>query len=237
MVAKVAADASKRTAEVQALVKGLVGWTEKTVWNRFDGTLPHVIPADPATGVAKDLVLYENAVIFAGAPVGQAGGQQPKLSFLQVPEMIKIGDAWKFVELPRAIDPEKPVVAATAGLRAAIYEVAGGGGLPQQDPAMEAALKALADYDKANNALASAAARRKKSPSSTSDGFRCSGASSRRPRTPTRSSATTSRSSTAWSPPTRPGPTRKAARCSTASSPRRTRSPRTPPSAPSAPSS
>src|SRR6185312_6074635 len=95
VVAKVAADAPKRAAEVQTLVKGLVGWTEKTTWNRFDGTLPHVIPADAATGVSKDLVLYENAVIFAGAPASQAGGQQAKLSFLQVPEMIKIDDAWK----------------------------------------------------------------------------------------------------------------------------------------------
>ncbi len=57
---------------------------------------------------------HDHERIFAGAPVGQAGGQQSKLSFLQVPEMIKIDDAWKFVELPRAIDPEKPVVAATA---------------------------------------------------------------------------------------------------------------------------
>ncbi len=157
VVAKVAADAPKRAAEVQALLKGLVGWTEKTVWNRFDGTLPHVIPADAATGVSKDLVLYENAVVFAGAPAAQAGGQQPKLSFLQVPEMIKIDDAWKFVELPRAIDPEKPVVAATAGLRAAIFEVAGGGGLADHDPAMEAALQALTEYDKASSALASSA--------------------------------------------------------------------------------
>src|SRR5690606_23955000 len=81
VVAKVTADAPKRPEAVQALLKSLVGWSDKTVWNRFDGTLPHVIPTDPATGVAKDLVLYENAVIFAGAPAAQAaGGQQAKLS-------------------------------------------------------------------------------------------------------------------------------------------------------------
>ncbi|APW62646.1 TlpA disulfide reductase family protein [Paludisphaera borealis] len=158
VIAKVTADAPKRAEAVQALLKTLVGWTEKTVWNRFDGTLPHVIPADPATGVAKDLVLYENAVIFAGAPAAQAaGGQQAKLSFLQVPEMIKIDDAWKFVELPRAVDPEKPVVATSSGLRSAIYEIAGVGDAPQHDAEMEAALKTLADYDKANSALAAGA--------------------------------------------------------------------------------
>jgi len=155
VVAKVTADAPKRAEAVQALQKSLVGWSDKTVWNRFDGTLPHVIPADPATGVAKDLVLYENAVIFAGAPASAAGAAQPaKLSFLQVPEMIKLDDVWKFVELPRSVDPDKPVVAMAAGLRAAIFEGMAGGDVPQHDEEMEAALKALADFDKANNAMA-----------------------------------------------------------------------------------
>ncbi len=151
-VAKVAAEVPKRAEQVQALLKSLVGWSDKTVWNRFDGAMPHAIPADPATGVEKDLVLYENAVIFAGLPAGQ--GQQAKVSFLQVPEMIQLGDTWKFVELPRAVDPEKPVVATVSGIRSAIYATAGDG-LPQHDEEMEAALKTLADYDKANSALVS----------------------------------------------------------------------------------
>ena len=66
MVDKVTAGAGKRAETVDALLKSLTGWTAKTVWNRFDGTYPHVIPADPAGGLEKDLVLYENAVIFAG---------------------------------------------------------------------------------------------------------------------------------------------------------------------------
>jgi peroxiredoxin len=154
VVAKVTADAPKRAEAVQALQKSLVGWSDKTVWNRFDGTLPHVIPADPATGVANDLVLYENAVIFAGLPAPAAGAAPAaKLSFLQVPEMIKLDDVWKFVELPRAVDPEKPVVASSAGLRSAIFETVGGD-VPQHDEEMEAALKALAEFDKANSAMA-----------------------------------------------------------------------------------
>src|SRR5271157_4589196 len=119
------------------------GGTAKTVWNRFDGTYPHVIPADPAGGLEKDLVLYENAVIFTGGPAGQASSV--KTAFLQVPEMIKLGETWKFVELPRAVDPEKPVVASTSGIRSAIYDVAGPG--PQRDEAMEKSIKALADFD------------------------------------------------------------------------------------------
>ncbi|WP_165233541.1 redoxin domain-containing protein [Aquisphaera insulae] len=149
---KVTAGAAKRAEAVEALIQGLAGWTPKTVWNRFDGTYPHVIPADPSLGIKADIVLYENAVVFAGA-TAPAGAPAPaaKVSFLQVPEMIKLGEAWKFVELPRAVDPEKPVVASAGGIRAAIFDTAGAG--PQRDEAMETALKALADYDKANGQL------------------------------------------------------------------------------------
>jgi peroxiredoxin len=149
VVDKVSSGASKRAESLDALHKSLAGWTPKTVWNRFDGTYPHVIPADPATGLEKDLVLYENAVIFAGAP----GGTNPaaKVSFLQVPEMIKLGETWKFVELPHAVDPEKPVVAVTGGIRATIFGATGQA--PQRDEAMDGALKALADYDNANSQL------------------------------------------------------------------------------------
>ncbi len=149
VVDKVTAGAGQRAEAVETLLKSLVGWTAKTVWNRFDGTFPHVIPADPAGGVEKDLVLYENAVIFAGGPAGQAANA--KTSFLQVPEMIKLGETWKFVELPRSIDPEKPVVASTSGIRSAIYDVAGPG--PQRDEVLEKSIKALADYDNANSKL------------------------------------------------------------------------------------
>ena len=101
-VEQVAAAASKREELVRALVKELSGsgWNKQTTWNRLDGMMPHLIPADAATGPAQDLVLYENAVIFAGPPGGQPAPD--KMAFLQVPEMIKIGDTWKFVELPRA---------------------------------------------------------------------------------------------------------------------------------------
>ena len=137
VIDKVTAGAEKRAEAVAALQKGLTGWTAKTVWNRFDGTYPHVIPADPATGLEKDVILYENAVIFAGVPGTQASAA--KVSFLQVPEMIKLGDTWKFVELPRAVDPEKPIVASAGGIRAAIFDAVASG--PQRDEATDKALR------------------------------------------------------------------------------------------------
>ena len=141
-------------------------------------------------------------MIFAGAPAA-ARPTRPRSSFLQVPEMIKLGETWKFVELPRAVDPEKPVVASASGIRAAIFDAAGPA--PQRDEAMDAALKALADYDNAN--AQAPVERRQERP----------GAVPRRPdpaperdrqgrqgrRGPAQLQA--SRSSTAWSRPTRPG--------------------------------
>ena len=51
-----AAAAAASGEKVGALLKSLIGWTRQTVWNRFDGTFPHVIPADPAGGPAKDII-------------------------------------------------------------------------------------------------------------------------------------------------------------------------------------
>src|SRR6185437_10566763 len=140
-----------RAAQVKALQAEVVqtGWNSQTVWNRLDGTMPHLIPADPGSGLASDLLLYENAVIFAGPPNGQ--GNLAKMAFLQAPEMIKLGESWKFVELPRAVNPDKPLVSAEGGLRSWLFKSEqGGAGAIAQNPEMEAAMKALAAYDNAN---------------------------------------------------------------------------------------
>src|SRR5918997_696022 len=65
-IEQVAAAASKRDELIRALVKELggSGWNKQTTWNRLDGMLPHLIPADAVTGPAQDLVMYENAVVF-----------------------------------------------------------------------------------------------------------------------------------------------------------------------------
>ena len=150
VVDKVAANAASRGQQVGALLKSLTGWTRQTVWNRFDGTYPHVLPADPAGGLDKDVVVYENAMIFPGMAAGQAdaAAAPPRIAFLQIPDMIKLGETWKFIELPRAIDPEKPVVSQISGLRAMIYDRANN--VQPRDEAVDTALKALADYDGKN---------------------------------------------------------------------------------------
>ena len=55
---------------------------------------------------------------------GTTAAQQnaAKLAFLQVPDMIQLGSTWKFIELPHAIDPEKPIVAAVSGIRSMLFD-------------------------------------------------------------------------------------------------------------------
>src|SRR5262249_13422363 len=77
------------------------------------------------------------------------------IAFLQVPEMIKLGDVWKFVELPRAIAPDKPVVAsADGGIRSWIFRSQmGAGPAGPQNPELDAALRALAAFDQKGAAI------------------------------------------------------------------------------------
>jgi thiol-disulfide isomerase/thioredoxin len=146
VIERVAAAAQKRAEQVAELQKTLVGWNRQTAWNRFDGTFPHVIPADPGSGLDQDITLYENAMIFPTTLAAQQDAAN--LAFLQVPDLIKLGATWKFIALPRAIDPKKPVESSLGGLRAALFEKANN--VQPRDSAMDAALKALADFDVQN---------------------------------------------------------------------------------------
>ncbi len=152
VVEKIAAAAKKRNEQLATLQKQLVGWNAQTVWNRFDGTFPHVIPADPAVGLEKDVMLYENAMVIPGTTASQQNAA--KLAFLQIPDMIQLGATWKFIELPHPIDPEKPIVAAVTGMRSMLFDRANS--VEPRDEAMELALKRLADYDTKNAPLLSA---------------------------------------------------------------------------------
>ena len=46
------------------------------------------------------------------------------MAFLQAPEMVRVGETWKFVELPRPVDPAKPLVAAEGGDASVVRDVA-----------------------------------------------------------------------------------------------------------------
>ena len=67
--------------------------------------------------------------------------------------MIKIGDTWKFVELPKAVAPDKPVISGEGSIRVAIYRQQTGPAGGSDSPETDLAIKALADYDTANSKI------------------------------------------------------------------------------------
>ena len=153
-IEQVAAAEKQRVAQVKALRAGLTGWDANTAWLRLDGAMPHLIPAD--AGLKEDIVLYENAVIFAGSPANQAN--PGRVAFLQVGEMVKIGDTWKFVDLPKVIDPTKKdggvITAIEGGIRSWVFRVDGVAGAGEESPLVAAAMKGLIDYDNNKDNLA-----------------------------------------------------------------------------------
>jgi len=147
-VDQVAAAEKQRLVQIKTVRAGLFGggWDANTAWSRLDGAMPHLIPAD--AGLKEDLLLYENAVIFPAST-------STKVAFLQAGEMVKVGDVWKFVDVPRVIDPSKNgVIAATeGGIRSWVFRNDGGNTAGGENPRVNEALQALAAYDKANEAL------------------------------------------------------------------------------------
>ncbi len=143
---KIGDSAGKRVEEIRALMPKLKGWTRETTWARFDGTMPRVIPADPSASLGQDLVLYENGVIFVNA--GEKADPR-NLAYLHVPELVRIGDTWKFSTLPSAVDPSEQVSELAPGvIRPALYRDDQGqpGGGPDETIPPELQ-KELADHD------------------------------------------------------------------------------------------
>lgn len=141
-------EVTTRKADAQTLSDKLTGWTKQTVWMRFDGIQPHVIPSDALNGLQEDVELYENAVVFAGPSEGQA--DLNALAYLQAPEMVRVGQNWKFVGLPRVFDPKNPdaAMAAFDGVRSWVYREAGSVVTEgSASPELEKALTALSELD------------------------------------------------------------------------------------------
>jgi thiol-disulfide isomerase/thioredoxin len=65
--------------------------TSMSKWNRFDGAMPGVIPKDYGKA-AEDLIVYEGAMAIV-----ETSGQH---GFVQLGEMMKIGDVWKLTQIP-----------------------------------------------------------------------------------------------------------------------------------------
>ncbi|MCA8991673.1 MAG: redoxin domain-containing protein [Planctomycetaceae bacterium] len=81
--------------------------TPQTNWLRFDSSMlmPNLIPAESGKA-AQDLVVYEN--VMAIVDVSGTNG------FVQVGEMVQVGDTWKLTQVPEPVEGDR--VEAEAGL-------------------------------------------------------------------------------------------------------------------------
>lgn len=84
--------ASPATALKTAMKSNLL--TAGSKWTRFDAAMPGVIPADDGKASA-DLTVYEGAMAIVETQ-GQHG-------FIQIGEMIRVGNVWKLTQIPKPI--------------------------------------------------------------------------------------------------------------------------------------
>jgi len=71
--------------------------TPDTVWVRFDGSMPGLIPADDVK-TDKDLHVFENVMSIIDTK-GKSG-------LIQFGELIRVGDAWRLTQVPLPIEGE-----------------------------------------------------------------------------------------------------------------------------------
>jgi thiol-disulfide isomerase/thioredoxin len=90
-------DAPQRFRTVLSLSKII---TPKTQWVRFDCSMlmPSLIPAEPGK-TRNDLTVYENVMAIV-----DNGGEN---GFVQVGEMVRVGQAWKLTQVPQPMEGEK----------------------------------------------------------------------------------------------------------------------------------
>ena len=150
---QVAAAEKQRVAQLKAIRAGLVGWDASTTWIGLNGAMPHLIPAE--AGLKDDLILCESATIFAASTSAQAN--PGKMAFLQVGEMIRLGETWKFVDLPRVVDPSKNngvIAVAEGGIRSWVFRSDAGGATGGEDPRVAEAIQALVAFDNSKESQA-----------------------------------------------------------------------------------
>jgi thiol-disulfide isomerase/thioredoxin len=96
---------SDPAAQMRQIVSGSKVLNSQTKWVRFDASMfmPNLIP--PESGKAEqDLLVYENvmSIVQNGEETG----------FVQVGEMVRVGDVWKLTGIPRPVEGESLQVTA-----------------------------------------------------------------------------------------------------------------------------
>jgi thiol-disulfide isomerase/thioredoxin len=112
----------------QQLSKRFAHLNESTRWVHLEAQPPSRLPAD-ATGMKQDVLMYYRAMVLC-----ETGN---KTDYLQLPEIVRVGEAWKLIDAPLPGDADT-VVAVPAGSAPAVGN---------EDPEIQTLLKRLADHD------------------------------------------------------------------------------------------
>ena len=88
------------SSEMQRVLSSTRVITPQSKWLRFDSSMlmPNRIPVDPERNT-QELTVYENVMAIVDND-GQTG-------FVQIGEMIRIGDAWKLTRIPQPLEGER----------------------------------------------------------------------------------------------------------------------------------
>jgi thiol-disulfide isomerase/thioredoxin len=90
-------------ARLRSILAGSKVMKPTTRWSRFDTSMamPNLVPVEPEL-TSRDLQVYENVI----AMVDNAG----KSDFVQIGEMLRVGDAWKLTRIPQPLEGDAPQV-------------------------------------------------------------------------------------------------------------------------------
>lgn len=133
-----------RVKDPQGQMKQIMGESRVlnrgTKWVRFDSSMlmPNTIPAD--SGKAKqDLRVYENVMAIV-----ETGGET---AFVQIGEMVRVGDAWKLTQIPTPIEGNSLQVSGGLLMQPDLYEATGTQMAQDLDPALQSLLTELEELD------------------------------------------------------------------------------------------
>ena len=96
------------TAKLRQVLAGSKTFKSTTRWTRFDSStsMPNVIPSE--SGLSNDdLLLYENVM-----SIVETGGET---GFVQIGEMVRVGDVWKLTSIPQPLEGEAPQLTDSGG--------------------------------------------------------------------------------------------------------------------------
>lgn len=128
--------------KLRAALNGSSSLKSTTKWLRFDSSMlmPSLVPTE--SGLSDhDLLVYENVMAIV-----ETGGET---GFVQVGEMVKVGDAWKLTRIPQPLDSSAPQI--TEGgvlLQNALASTAGVPGGANPSPDFLKIVQELQDLDK-----------------------------------------------------------------------------------------